>query len=72
MAVGNASLLSFLAALVEPSNRTRADIVGGTSTTCSPVPSSRCASSLPNPLADSIAQVRSQPNDAAQANSRSV
>jgi hypothetical protein len=72
MAVDSASLLSFLAALVEPSNRTRADNVGGTSTTCSPAPTSCCASSLPNPPADSIAQVRSQPNAAAHPNSRSV
>ena len=49
------------------SNRTRANNVGGTSTTCSPAPSSCCASSLPNPLADSIAQVRSRPNEAAGA-----
>jgi hypothetical protein len=72
MAVDSASLLSFLPALVEPSNRTRADKVGGTSTTCSPAPTSCWASSLPNPPADSLAQVRSQPNGAAQATSRSV
>ena len=71
MAVESASLLSFLPALLEPNSRTRADSVGGTSTTCSPAPSSCWASSLPNPLADSIAQVRS-PKGAAHANSRWV
>src|ERR671910_2260902 len=63
MAVHSASLLSFLPAVVEPPNPTRAD---------SPAPTSCRASSLPHPLAGSIAQVRAKPNDAAPANSRSL
>ena len=61
MAVANASLGSFFAAFVEPSSRTLAVRVGGTSTTCSPAPSSCCASSLPSPPVDSTAHIRSAP-----------
>ena len=70
MAVANASLESFFDALVEPSSRTLAASVGGTSMTCSPVSWSCWANSLPSPSADSTAQVRCVPSGSAQANSR--
>ena len=72
MAVANASLGSFLAALVEPSSRTRAANVGGTSMTCSPASTSCWANNLPSPSADSTAQVRSVPSGSAHANSRCI
>jgi hypothetical protein len=72
IAVASASFESFFDALVEPSSRTLAARVGGTSTTCSPASRSCWANSLPNPPADSTAQVRSVPSGSAQANSRWV
>ena len=72
MAVASASFGSFLDALVEPSTRTLAARVGGTSMTCSPASRSVWANSLPSPPADSTAQVRCVPSGSAQANSRWV
>lgn len=72
MAVAKASLGSFLPAVVEPSSRTLAASVGGTSMTCSPASTSCWANSLPSPPADSTAQVRCVPSGSAQANSRWV
>ena len=69
IAVERASLGSFLPLLPEPSSRTRADSVAGTSTTCSPASTSSRANSSPKPDADSIAHVRSS-NLAAHCNSR--
>ena len=40
-------------------NRARADSLAGTSTTCSPSASIRCANGRPAPLLPSIAQTRS-------------
>jgi hypothetical protein len=47
-----------LVGAAESSNRTRADRVGGTSSTVSPAATSCCASSAPSPEADSMAHVR--------------
>jgi hypothetical protein len=57
MAVASASLGSFLLAFAQPSSRTLAANVGGTSTTSSPAPTTCWANNLPSPSADSTAQL---------------
>ena len=70
MAAARASWGSVLSVQPASSSRTRADSVGGTSSTVSPAATSCCASSAPSPEADSMAHVRGV-KSAANSSSRS-
>ena len=69
MAAERASLGSVLSIRPLSINRTRAESFGGTSTTCSPAPTSCWANSAPMPVAPSIAHRRGS-NRAAHSKSR--
>jgi hypothetical protein len=70
MAADRASLGSLLSIRAVFINRTRADSFRGTSTTCSPAPTSCWSNIAPIPVAPSIAQVRGSNAAAAHSSSQ--